>query len=356
MRREFLARLGLAAGGAVLFMLLLEASLRLAGFRPRAYPTLPGFRESLLVYKHPFYPAPPRPSLPRMMYRYKPNSIFYSQYADNPRGYFDGRNRVIYRNNYQGFRDYEFRPRPEPGTYRVAILGDSFSQGGGVRQEDTWPKVLEREMKIACPPAEVYNFSVGGYSSLEELVLLKETVLGYRPDLILVGYVLNDIDHVATDDIGRRLESLRRKLPFFDTRSRAVGFIADRLWTWHVSRETVALYRRLYAPGPLWDRQRAVFKAMKALARSAGARLGVVIFPDLKGLAMRRYPFAGIHGRLHDLFDEEGIPWMDLAETFRAWGPGKLEAHPTDPHPNEVAHRLAAGNAFETLMICPGPR
>ncbi len=100
--------------------------------------------------------------------------------------------------NADGFRGPDFpRPKP-PGTIRVAVLGDSYTQAIQVPYEDTFASVAARTL-AQCPPlrgrrVEALNFGVDGYGTAQELVTLREKVWPYHPDIVVLAVFLgNDV-------------------------------------------------------------------------------------------------------------------------------------------------------------------
>src|SRR5438105_1128358 len=49
--------------------------------------------------------------------------------------------------NSHGHRDVEVAAKKPPGVFRILVLGDSFTVGANVRQEEAYPKVLERRLR-----------------------------------------------------------------------------------------------------------------------------------------------------------------------------------------------------------------
>ncbi len=91
-----------------------------------------------------------------------------------------------------GLRDREHARLKPPGTWRLAVLGDSFTQGREARLEETFPRVLER-LLANCPALaerapEVINFGVAGYGTAQELLALRHRVWSYDPDAILLAF------------------------------------------------------------------------------------------------------------------------------------------------------------------------
>jgi hypothetical protein len=76
-----------------------------------------------------------------------------------------------------------------PGKPRVLLLGDSFVFGHGVEEDETVAAQLERFL----PGCEVVNLGVTGYSTDQELLLLRERGLAYRPDVVILLVCANDL-------------------------------------------------------------------------------------------------------------------------------------------------------------------
>ncbi|MBN1552924.1 hypothetical protein JW979_15730 [bacterium] len=98
--------------------------------------------------------------------------------------------------NRQGYRDTEFEHTRDPGTVRIACMGDSVTYGWKVPQGFTYPDILEEKLNFSRPSDdtqyEVYNFGVPGYSSLQGKILLSKEVVSYNPDILIISYGIND--------------------------------------------------------------------------------------------------------------------------------------------------------------------
>lgn len=107
---------------------------------------------------------------------------------------------VPLRTNSEGFRDREWIPAKAPGTYRIAVLGDSIAFGWGVEEKERFSNRLEdllnrqRETSPSLPRFEVLNFAVPGYNTVMELATFREKVLKYDPDLLILSVVPNDAE------------------------------------------------------------------------------------------------------------------------------------------------------------------
>lgn len=100
--------------------------------------------------------------------------------------------------NRAGFRDSE-HAKPKPlDTVRIAVLGDSYVEALQVPIEESFWRVMERELRecddLRKRQIEVVNFGVGGYGTAQELITLRHYVWDYSPDIILLAFVTgNDI-------------------------------------------------------------------------------------------------------------------------------------------------------------------
>lgn len=106
---------------------------------------------------------------------------------------FQGANIVT---NSSGFRNREIDINKDVQIYRIICLGASPTFGWGVDLWDTYPFLLEQKLKknSQSKNIEVINASQIGYTTYQGVILFKERLLKYSPNLITVSYVLNDID------------------------------------------------------------------------------------------------------------------------------------------------------------------
>ncbi len=96
--------------------------------------------------------------------------------------------------NDDGFRSGPITRDKRAGALRIACIGDSWTFGMNVNQDATYPSRLEAILKQRQPRADldIMNFGVLGYSSFQGLELLKRRVLDLKPDVVLIGFGMND--------------------------------------------------------------------------------------------------------------------------------------------------------------------
>ena len=93
-----------------------------------------------------------------------------------------------------GFNDRDYPLEPAPGTYRIAILGDSFNWVGS----RTWnyTRLLQEMLSgySSDPRIEVLNTGYPATHTAEQLPLLKRFVLQHNPRLLILGFFVgNDL-------------------------------------------------------------------------------------------------------------------------------------------------------------------
>jgi hypothetical protein len=116
----------------------------------------------------------------------------------NARGWQRKEGVAYFQVNSAGLHDRE-HPLPKPfGTYRIAVVGDSYAEARQVSQSQNFCAVMERKL-AECPAlkgraAEVINFGVDSYSTAQELITLRDHVWRYQPDLVILEvFVGNDL-------------------------------------------------------------------------------------------------------------------------------------------------------------------
>jgi len=96
--------------------------------------------------------------------------------------------------NRRGFRTAEFEIARRPSSLRVVCLGDSWTFGANVDDDATYPRRLAAALGSRFPTVdvEVLNLGVMGYSSLQGLALVRRQALALDPDVLVLGFGMND--------------------------------------------------------------------------------------------------------------------------------------------------------------------
>src|SRR5439155_24560763 len=96
--------------------------------------------------------------------------------------------------NGQGMRgDHDYPYAKPAGTKRILSLGDSFTIGYEVAQNDCFSSVLERDLRARGYPVDVLHAGESGFGTAEEYLYLVREGIKYDPDVVLVTFWINDL-------------------------------------------------------------------------------------------------------------------------------------------------------------------
>ncbi|MFQ5483180.1 MAG: SGNH/GDSL hydrolase family protein, partial [Nitrospinaceae bacterium] len=107
---------------------------------------------------------------------------------------------AVIRSNAEGLLDKEYSKARTPGTFRVAVLGDSFTAGEEVKDGFEFHALWEKELtRRLGRPVEFINFGVAGIGPWKELQTYHLRARAYHPDLTLLAfYWENDVDNAIS--------------------------------------------------------------------------------------------------------------------------------------------------------------
>jgi hypothetical protein len=129
---------------------------------------------------------------------YKPDTVLGFAHRPGARGWWRAEGRAYVEINQNGERDREHAWTKPPGTFRIAVLGDSYAEAFQVPLDKTFWAVLERALgdcrALEGRKVEVLNFGVSAYGTTQELLVLRQRVWDYSPDLVLLAFFTgNDV-------------------------------------------------------------------------------------------------------------------------------------------------------------------
>ncbi len=393
-----LASLGLYALATIL-LVLAAAGLRR---RPREAALAAGAVAATLLLAEPalrlLYPPSLRPleKIPSPLYHHvhRPGSVMYQ-------GSYEGADIVI-ETNEDGFRSRHSRDSFLEHSLRVAVLGDSFTFGSGVRQEEPFPQLMEGLLSSQLPGESiaVLNAAAPSWSPLIGVRLFDGVVRHYRPGHVLyildatdigddVKYASEIVDRGGRDVFeleappsaryfgavaqvaidGGPVESLL--LPW-----RALGLArgpAKRAYDWYdfelevggvVERNRFFIYRHpLEVTRPWFDRTWENLRELSRLVETEGADFTLVLMPRYHPWNPRECPenweaaeYALDERWQHEFFRyfeerraDAGFEIVDLLPAFREAHEAPL-VFAVDPHLNPAGHALVARALTESVF------
>jgi hypothetical protein len=144
---------------------------------------------------------------------YQADEILGYSLTPNVSGWYRKEGRTFVQINSDGFRDVEHSVEKPPGVYRIAVVGDSYVEALQVEQDEVFSTFV-RQTLAGCVPfgdrrPEILNFGVSGYGTAQELLMLREKVWKYEPDMVLLLMTTNN-------DITDNLREFKRtSIPYF---------------------------------------------------------------------------------------------------------------------------------------------
>ncbi|HEV7683439.1 MAG TPA: SGNH/GDSL hydrolase family protein [Pyrinomonadaceae bacterium] len=111
-------------------------------------------------------------------------------------GWYRKEGEAYVRINSDGLRDEEHAIAKPEGTFRIAVIGDSYCEAFPVSLDEAFWSVMGRKLaECGAFPGkkiEIINFGVSGYGTASELLTLREKVWKYSPDLVLLAVTTNN--------------------------------------------------------------------------------------------------------------------------------------------------------------------
>jgi lysophospholipase L1-like esterase len=244
-----------------------------------------------------------------------------------------------------GYRDREWTPADLEGRLVVAITGDSFTAGWGIDDPaDRYTDVLAARLGNAYA---VVNLGVYGTSTPEQLDRLR-TYPHAVPDVVIMQYFLNDINYAM---LAQGVLPQARPAPAWAEESWFLNFLYNRLLArWidpEYNRDWWAENYAAYDSPPLWQAHRDEIEAYIDYIESIGARLIVVIFPNMLD-PVRSVAYVD---RVAQVFEARGhTEILKLFDAAAAWSTGERMVSPRDTHPSPAFHRSVGETIADTFF------
>jgi lysophospholipase L1-like esterase len=240
---------------------------------------------------------------------------------------------VLVHTNSDGFRGKDYSI-VRTDKKRIVFLGGSLLLGWGVKEEDTFHDILERDLSKIYP-TEIINTGTGNYNTEQETHLFIQKGLKYHPDKVVLFWGINDT----------RPTQHKSKLWFLEySELFVVGWSFWHIWAEHVdpAKRYKPYYAGLFKEGlPGVIHAKAAFLLLKNVCQKDHILLQVVMVPESHNLM--HYPFKQEHRMIEDFLRNNGIDVLDVTPLFSNWSnPIDLWVALDDPHPNKLGHQLIA--------------
>jgi lysophospholipase L1-like esterase len=269
-----------------------------------------------------------------------------------------------------GYRGQNFPRRKPSGERRVVMVGDSFTWGEFVTDQQTLPAQLEKLLNQQCHPVRVVNAGVGGTTILGQDEMAVRS-LAIEPDAIVLVYYENDLRdliHPYWLELQRNREAKSRfplSVIYPALRSTALwhlGLTARGRMRQGPAPQNAQQGERLPAqlpPEKAEEMRAAYVTRLKMLAdtlKRSGVDFVFATYPASASFKDARYHSDAVH--IIEAAEQAGIKTVDFAQSLRASRLSVDEIYllPVDDHPRPKGYSLAASQLSEVLLERPAFR
>lgn len=229
-----------------------------------------------------------------------------------------------------------------PDKLRILTLGDSYTFGSGVADDETFSAVLERE--LGAERVEVVNAGIPGYGIFQFVELFRRLAPAIRPDIVIVTFPTGDIlrQPFTSAEAAESHRQMRRRRLWIKRVSRVAAYIY-RQWQYvsaRVTGESLGNPNRIPDEqfAAMWETDQARLLEIAGLCQGLPAELMLMPWPQARlaqwnplledGVRQvaRQTGATGLLGLGHALEAAHGVN-LEIAG---------------DGHPTAAAHRIAA--------------
>ncbi|MBC8757576.1 SGNH/GDSL hydrolase family protein [Kordia sp. YSTF-M3] len=227
--------------------------------------------------------------------------------------------------NAEGFRDRNHEVASN--AKKIAILGDSFTMGTGVYEEDMYVAQTENLLNEEDQNTnyEVFNFGVSGYALTNYKTILERNALKYNPDLVVIGFCAsNDHYRIGIDFSMDDFIIKPKKNVFWDS-------YLKKLLKIKLSPKTPEPVSYETEHVQYIDKQ---FQGFQDIFTKNNSK-GLVFYMDLVYDPIRVQ-------KVKNLAEKNNLHFVDVSEFFQDKNLFKYIVNELDPHPNGKANQIFA--------------
>lgn len=301
--------------------------------------------EIVLRLTYPFYS-----NFNTEMWRYSTEIKTLSKTPGVSHEHFPNKESMLYgvniKTNSIGFRDYEYNIQKPEDTTRVLVLGDSVTLAWGVDLPDSYPKVLEKMLnEKILQKYEILNSALGNYNTEMEVNILKK-YLFLDPDIVIVGFFLNDAEKTGYIKPGIMYQ-LKKRLylyPFFWDKFIRIKYLLTSSRGKYTSK-IHDFYTDEYGGEERID---TAFSELRSLSQSQNFSVYIVIIPPFYN-EFEEYKFLYMHQFIKELCMKYNFQCIDTFDNFKSYLLKEIIISQEDAHPNAVGHKIIAESIFGVL-------
>lgn len=254
--------------------------------------------------------------------------------------------------NTYGYRDKDYSLQKPDNTYRIMVLGDSFTLGWGVPIEAAYSEVLEKMLNENTKGRkfEVINTALGNYNTQMEYEMLKEKDIKFKPDMIIVGYYPNDPEltvkfnpNSLSTFIKRhsytyaffwdRITNIKTKLKFGKKTGSYTGYVHE-------------LYKDSFEGKKIMENS---LNWIIDFGKQKNISVVVVVLPQFFG-DLKNYEFKEVYPIVNNITSKKGVTAIDILPYFQNYSVEDVIISFEDAHPNKLGHSIIARAIYYKII------
>jgi hypothetical protein len=263
---------------------------------------------------------------------------------------------------------------PNAADFKIMVIGDSYIYGGGIEFKDNFSQNLKKLInseKGNFKNGWVLDVSKPSSNNLDNNQTYFEFVNRYNPDIVIIGYNLNDVEgnlqkdstnlsisgHFTHTKIhGIETTSLIQKIYKILYTSEFIQFIFHKTHRQLKAHGIVIpgsqfdlMLKSYYQNRDNWQQSQILLKEVIEHAKKNNIELIIYKFPEMD---LIEYPniFAKSDAIIKSFFNGfSSVYFLDGSEQFRNEKSRDYRLSKYDGHPNGIAHKKMAERAFELI-------
>jgi hypothetical protein len=229
---------------------------------------------------------------------------------------------------------------------------------------DSYPKLLETRLNALRPQYhfEVVNYSMPGLSLRQKLHLVEQYAAAYYPDLIIIDYVLNDVEFESRRIPGRNYDvdcaikliglpipcawkSFLKESALLFTAETTLEHLLQRI-NWEDRNQFYKqvesdYYHRLYAAEEKREYLKTTFDQIRFYQEQNRVKIIVPIFPVIYDFKL--YKWRDINDLIIELCKRNDLAYLSLLEPYRQFDYNEMRVQRGDfTHPSVKGNEVAA--------------
>jgi hypothetical protein len=261
------------------------------------------------------------------------------------------------------FNSWGFRgPEPElsdPESIRIIVLGDSIPFGGGVPEDQIFPRRAETLLNKSGRLRKrivVVNASIPGYSTEQIKIFYEKHLRDLPHDIMIFCHYIDDINREPHYKVNDYLYT-----PCWPSRTQDVFYrsnIARHLMEIAGFSQNFFINFRRFSYDETWPQARGIIEQLGRLTRRRGAVYAIYNIPrfDWKGVLgnPNRYYHAPKNGQLETWCRSRAVPYRDLLPALADKDIAAYRMSESDLHFNEKGHALVSRDFADFIeeVVC----